>query len=277
MKNLYICRSDWGNPGDLWSSPLHYVDKSLQGPLVDTNSLEQLDGYTDFDNIVIGGGALFSSNKIAKQIESFLSKVTTKNLIIWGVGTGIDKDLPSVVLDRAVIIGIRDWYPGTEMEQNWLPCSSVLHPCIASHMTQEPTRDFLVVDHWKSRPILFDAAHTRMCNNPSTIEHIVKNIADHRYVLTSSYHVTYWATLLRKKVIVVSDPWQGKFDHFRHPPVLAEKFSWALLDQARSYPEAYKHCVSANKRVLKRFAEIQSPTQDVVVLDTIDDPGAPAD
>ena len=179
------------------------------------------------------------------------------------------------MVDNSKVKGVRDWLPGTEFEQHWVPCASVLHPCIENNMSHVATKDFLVIDHWKRKPITLDIHHTRLVNNPCTIEQIVSTIADHNYVLTSSYHVAYWATLLKKKVIVISDPWQFKFDHFRHPPVLAEKFSWGLLDRARSYPEAYKQCLSANKQMLKTLREL--PTQDIVVFDSIDDPSSPTD
>ena len=252
MKNLYICRTDWGNPGDLWSTPLHYLSKKFQGPLCDSKNLRGL--HDNFDNIVIGGGALFTSSKMISILENALEKISSTNLMIWGVS--IDKNLNFKSLwDRAVVKGTRDWLPDTEFEHYWLPCASVLHPAIKNNLNHRATKDFLVVDHWKRDIIKFTATHTRATNNPCTIEDMIALIADHRYIITSSYHTAYWATLLNKHVIVVSKPWQPKFENFRHPPVLAEEFSWALLDLAKNYPDAYDQCRTANELLINTLSD----------------------
>lgn len=251
MRNIFINRTDYGNPGDLWSSPIHYLPKRFRGFFLDCFQLNDMPVISDVDDVVIGGGALLCSNKFISQIKNYTEKTQPKRIVLWGVG--IDTNLDISYFEQAALYGVREWLPGTVWEQRWLPCVSVMHPAITAAQSVEATQDFLVADHWKRAPIAFPAKHTRVSNNPINIESIVSAIAQHRWIITSSYHVAYWATLLKKKVIVCSRPWQPKFDHFRHPPVLAEQFSWALLDQARTYPDAYNECRSANERFMQSF------------------------
>lgn len=256
MKNIFLSRLDYGNAGDLWSSPMHYLEKRHRGYLLDCYYLGDLPAEKDVDNIIIGGGALFCNNKFIAQMQDYLNKTSYKRLIVWGVGVDYNLDIDK--FKSANMMGIREWLPGTDKESQWMPCASVFHPAIKSAMEIKPTKDFLIIDHWKRAKIELPAEHTRVSNNPATIDTIISAIADHRWVITSSYHAAYWATLLNRRVMVVSAPWQAKFDNFRHPPVKAEKFSWSLLDQARSYPGAYQECLAANEQFKKKFINLIS-------------------
>lgn len=251
MNNIFINRIDYGNPGDLWSSPMHYLPKRFRGFFLDCFQLNDMPQLPQADDIVIGGGALLCSTKFIAQIVKYIDQVPHQRLILWGVG--VDTALDISRFEQAHMYGVREWLPGTQWEQRWLPCVSVMHPAIMSAQSITADQDFLVADHWKRQPIAFPAKHTRITNNPATVESVVKEIARHRWVITSSYHVAYWATLLKRKVVVCSDPWQPKFDNYRHPPVLAEQFSWGLLDQAKVYSDAYDECREANEKFMDDF------------------------
>jgi hypothetical protein len=257
MTTIFINRTDYGNPGDLWSSPFHYLDKSYQGMMLDCANLGGLPYIEQVDNIVVGGGSLLNNQKYIERIVKFLKNVKYKNLVVWGVG--LNTELDTEIFRSAVLYGTREWLPETLYQDHWLPCASVLNPIFSHVQDKKPVKDFLVLDHWKRKPIEFHAEHTRICNNPATIENIVLEIANHRWVITSSYHTAYWAILCGKKVVVCSNPWQPKFKNFKHAPVLAEKFSWALLDDCQSYPAAYQECRDANLNFMKKFIDLANP------------------
>lgn len=257
--NVYISRFDYGNSGDLWSSPVHYVSKPARGLMVDCMNLgENAMPTQDVNCVVVGGGALLCSNKFIGRIRSYISNLRYRHLVVWGVGS--DFELDTGFFHDSAMFSTRE---ETQDRHRWIPCASVMHPAMAwTREHSSPTKDFLVIDHWKRHPILLECHHTRIVNNPVTIEEMLKLIGDHRWVITSSYHAAYWATLLDKKVIVCSDPWQPKFDNFRHPPVLATRFKWELLDRAVSYPNAYDECLQANHKFLEEFESIAIPAHD---------------
>ena len=233
---------------------MHYLEKRYRGYLVDCYYLYDLPIEKDVDNIIIGGGALFCNNKFLVQIRDYINRTPHKGLIVWGVGVDFNLDVER--FQSSDMMGIREWFPGTDKELQWMPCASVFHPAIKSALKKEPTRDFLVIDHWKRAKIELEEDHTRFSNNPATIESVVSAIADHRWVITSSYHAAYWATLLNRRVIVASAPWQPKFDNLKHAPIKAEKFSRDLLDQACAYPDAYQECLQANEGFKQRFIDL---------------------
>ena len=140
------------------------------------------------------------------------------------------------------MIGVRDF--GTS-NYDWVPCPSVLHPAFNENLKKISTKDFLIIDHWK-RPITFNKKVTRIANKPNNINAILEAIAEHRYVITTSYHAAYWATLLRKKTIVVGSNLPQKFYTLKHQPVIVPKVEVQSIDEATVYHSAYDECVLAN-------------------------------
>jgi hypothetical protein len=254
MKNVFVHRRDLNNPGDLYSSPFHYLDKNHLGFLVDYSDLSTLSGW-DFDNVVIGGGGM--TEKFVSMLEPFFQQQTIKNLILWGVGWKVDNPKLDWLAQRATLVGIREWLPNTPYEHSWVPCASVLNPCIEQNVSTLPTKNFLIIDHWKRNQIQFNGPeHTRITNRSNNITSIIETIADHRWVITSSYHSAYWAILLNKRVIFVSDPWMAKCETLKYAIPSSEQFSWDLLDQTQKYPDAYEECRQVNLDFKQKFLDL---------------------
>ena len=254
MSILYTHRTDYGNPGDMWSTPLHYVDSSMSGAVVDIYHLP-LQKTPSYDTLIVGGGGLFYDDHMLGKLTQQISCHEPKRLIIWGVGStpGVADDL----FARADLVGVRQRYDDSTWE--WLPCASVLHPGIDARRKIKSTKNFLVVDHWKRKPIGVPGVDiTRTTNNPATIEHLLDLIAQHEYIITASYHVWYWSTLMRRKVVVCADPVaiSRKFVHLPYPTPVAESFSWELLDLARVYPDAKAECTALNLDFARRVMEL---------------------
>ncbi len=253
MNNLFLYRKDYTNPGDIWSSPMHYLEDSWQGVELDVNYSHNLENRY-FDNIFIGGGAIFTVGDWIYKIQKTLETCKFKNLIYWGTGRGLTHDFPFVEY-VPTLAGTREYEPGHfNGYQSWVPCASTLNPLIEKYLKVVNTKDFLVVDHWKRAPIMFPAEHSRITNKPQTIETMLETISVHKWVLTTSYHAAYWATLLNKRVVVLQvDSADNKFRAFKHPPVIAKKFNWEVIVKARNYPTAYEESLNANLRFRDRL------------------------
>lgn len=260
MTTLYAHRIDANNPGDLWSTPWHYINKQVPGMLADILNLpvSATEEKIYFDNVIIGGGAVMHSNKMIDNLLKLLSRIEYKNLVIWGAGVDTG-NYPEELIKQATLVGVREHAPDTWAEDYWVPCASVMHGELPKAMKIKKQKDFLVIDHWKRSPIEVDADHTRISNSPCTIDQMLTAIAEHNYIITSSFHAVYWATLLKKRVVFCSDPYIPKCEQMRHPPVSAQHFSWELLDRSRAYKNAYEECLDANQRFFDRVLEITNP------------------
>lgn len=248
MNNLFLYRRDYTNPGDIWSSPVHYLHERWQGIELDVNRVHYLENR-EFDNVFIGGGAIFTVGHWIRNLDRTLKNIKFKNLIYWGAGRGLDHQFP-FVQHVPTLAGSREWEPGYFSDYTeWVPCASVFHTKLQKLLNEKHNKDFLVVDHWKREPIVFPAEHSRINNNPQTLDQMLLAISEHKWILTTSYHAAYWATLLNKRVIVLRiDNPDNKFRAFKHPPVISRKFNWELVGQAKNYSEAYEECLAANLR-----------------------------
>lgn len=194
MNFAYVYRHDCSNPGDLYSTPMHYLGDDYQGIIVDvfTNNIPEI--YVDV--VIIGGGALMTNNKFVKKLEICLSKIHAKKKIVWSVGFD-PNNVNFNIKNNFDLFSTRENNLSDEIE--WVPCVSCLHKAFDDVDSIKPTKDFLIVDHFK-RSIEFKRPHTRIINKPNSINNILEAISDHRVVVTSSYHVAYWATLMKKKI-----------------------------------------------------------------------------
>ena len=144
-------------------------------------------------------------------------------------------------------MGVREWSEDPEWQQTWVPCASAYHCALPRLRKSRPTQDWLIVDHWKRRRIQFPLSATRISNYGTPMQAILEAIAGHHFVLTSSYHAAYWATLLNRRVVFCSRPWTPKVCQSRWPVPAAETFSWAMLDHAGRYPTALEEALAANR------------------------------
>ena len=254
MRNVFVHRMDFDNPGDANSTPFHHLDNAQRGFLVDYSFLPNLSGW-EFDNVIIGGGGM--ANKFVTHIKDFLHSCTIKNVVIWGVGWEVNNPALDDLAKSATMLGIREWLPDSVYKNYWVPCVSVLHPSIEKSLKILPTKNFLIIDHWKRQKIAFDGLeHTRISNRSHSMHTVIETIADHRSIITSSYHGAYWGILLNKRVIFVSDPWMAKCATLKYKIPQAENFSFDLLDAAEKYPDAFEECRQANLTFKQRFLNL---------------------
>lgn len=248
LKCAYLFRRDFDNPGDLYSCPVHYFFPDKSGIIIDVYDENLPD--IEVDVVFIDGGAIFSTIKFINSVEQILTKVKSKYKIVWGVG--LTSTLQDHITLNYDLFGTRDF---NTTNFDWVPCSSVLHPMLFKNLNKIPSKKFLVVDHWK-RPIEFMYEHTRLNNKPNNIHAVIEKIADHEYVFTSSYHVAYWATLLKRKTYVIGNELPAKFYTMKHSPTIESKFTDDLLDNFVIWETAFDECLEANKSFKQKVEEL---------------------
>ena len=184
---------------------------------------------------------------LLKEIQADLP-VPTAPRYIWGAGqnsSAEEFEYPEAMkqFDR---VGIRDF--GQYYE--WAPCASCMHP--AFNKTYSIRNPVIWFEHKKQ--LIKDKGFgnesiPRFVNSGANIEQTIELLGSAEIVLTNSYHGAYWATLLKRKVIVVG-AWSSKFKHLKHQP--------AFVDSAQDWKDAIDNAVIHNDAL----DECQSATQD---------------
>ena len=258
MKLAYIYSHDIDNPGDLNSSPMHYLGNTCNGVVVDAFAADI--PKMSVDVTIIGGGALLTNKKFVRNIKHKLDSIQSKFTVAWGVGYD-PVNIDSSIAEQFDLFSTREYKVNANIA--WVPCSSVLHKVFRKMENVVPTKDFLVIDHFK-RPITFDREHTHMVNKPNSIHNIVQQIADHRFVITSSYHVAYWSILMGRRCAIIGDSLPSKFKRMKHYPIQANIWNDDLYDQAKLWPMARFESIQANYRFYRQLEDligIKNPLQ----------------
>jgi hypothetical protein len=212
----------------------------------------------EVDFVIVGGGAVLQNHKFVSNLLRMLNQVRYKHLVIWGAGH--NPDLAAPVLEKSSLWGVREQIDGNS-NNTWVPCVSGTHLVFRDLERHAATKDFLIIDHWKRKPIGINANATRITNNPADMINVVQTIADHRYILTSSYHAAYWAVLMKRRVVFVSNPWQDKLKYFKWSVPQAEQFTWDLLDQTEIYHDAIDVAVQGNHDFRQRVYDLAITSQ----------------
>ena len=184
-------------------------------------------------------------NLFDKALQKLRKKSAPR--MIWGAGHN-NYDLEREVeypeyLEEFDSIGMRDYGTGYQ----WVPCASCMHNAFDREYTIR--NDVIWFEHKKQLIKNFGTdSIPRYVNSGNNIEHTIELLGSANIVLTNSYHGAYWATLLKKRVIVVN-PWSTKFQFFKHEPVMCSKNQqWqTLIDQATVYDDALDECRAATR------------------------------
>jgi hypothetical protein len=258
VKFAYLFRVDVRNPGDLYSSPIHYLGKDYNGVMIDAfaKNIPEM----EVDAVIIGGGALMTNQKFVQSIDTLLEKIHAKYKVVWGVGfesSNVNIDIKN----NFDLFSTREYKLNQTVD--WVPCVSALHPVFDTVESVKATKEVLVVDHFK-RPILFDRRHTRIINKPNNLENIVKQISNHNFIITSSYHVAYWSILAGKRCAVIGENLPTKFRRMKHFPVISDCWHDSLFDQAQVWPNARYDSILANYTFHRKFETlvgVENPAQ----------------
>ena len=141
MKLAYIYSHDIDNPGDLNSSPMHYLGNTCNGVVVDAFAADI--PKMSVDVTIIGGGALLTNKKFVRNIKHKLDSIQSKFTVAWGVGYD-PVNIDSSIAEQFDLFSTREYKVNANIA--WVPCSSVLHKVFRKMENVVPTKDFLVID-----------------------------------------------------------------------------------------------------------------------------------
>ena len=213
IDTAFIHRRAENNVGDFACTPGNYFDLGRH----------EFFGFTQevpsCNLAVLGGGQVFRD-----VVNSTIYNLgRAKKRVVWGVGIS-PKDRASVGYDlvegNCDLVSTRNWgIEGCE----YVPCASAMSPLFDN--APEPTHDVVLFNHAKKSDKLVRVSGMPEQNNHSgTMADAVKFIASGATVVTNSFHGTYWAMCLGRKVLCV--PFNRKFEFFRENPVMASPDDW---------------------------------------------------
>lgn len=183
---------------------------------------------------------------LLKEIQADLP-VPTAPRYIWGAGQnssaeGFEYPEAMKQFDR---VGIRDF--GQYYE--WAPCASCMHPAFKkTHRIRNPVIWFEHKKQLIKDKVFGNESIPRFVNSGANLEQTIELLGSAEVVLTNSYHGAYWATLLKRKVIVVG-AWSSKFKYLKHQPAFVDTVQdWKdAMDNAVIHNDALDECQSATR------------------------------
>ena len=90
--------------------------------------------------------------------------------------------------------------------------------------------------------------------NKDCLDKIIRFIGESEYIVTNTYHMYYWATLLKKKVILFGE-FSSKFDNLKYPPVRYTGVIEEDLKNATVYEDALEESREKNREFLEKITE----------------------
>ncbi|MBW6505923.1 MAG: polysaccharide pyruvyl transferase family protein [Rhodobacteraceae bacterium] len=178
------------------------------------------------DVAVFGGGQVYNEAAGAVLYRS----AAARRRVVWGIGMlGVNRETArhDVFTGAVDLMGCRDvGMPGTVH----VPCASCMAPRLAS--PPPPRHELVIYAHAsKSRGLQRPSGIPCATNHGGTFAQAVDFIGSGATVVTNSYHGTYWALLLGRRVLCL--PYSEKFAGFAQPPAMADAADWlAALPKA---------------------------------------------
>lgn len=196
---------------------------------------------------VLGGGQIYQQVLDA----AIYGTAQAQARAVWGVGISKHntQDITFDILKAScALISTRNWgVPGCE----YVPCASAMSPLFDAPAA--PAHEAVLFAHArKSEGVMRPEGIPCQDNHTGTLAEAVRFLASGETVVTNSYHGTYWAMLLGRRVLCL--PFSSKFRQFRDNPVFADPADWLqdlpraearpdLLEDARSRNTAFYHKV----------------------------------
>lgn len=191
------------------------------------------------DVVILGGGGLFECREDFQELFQKLFE-TSKHVVAWSCGhnTHYDRTIQKQIdFNRFALLSVRDF---NYQNQRYVPDVSCMRPDLAQRY--EIRRDVGVIEHL-DYPIN-DFPYDKI-SNAYDVNYVINFIGSSQSIVTNSYHIMYWATLMGKKVILYK-PFSNKFDYFKYPSRIYSGDLAADLKAARIYPDALKECRDLN-------------------------------
>ena len=248
---IFIHRNRTENTGDLTICPYDYYKDYFDNYAVQVYDNEDMD-YLKFKQAVfiIGGGGFIDQNNNWNTWMNNLAK-TGNPVIGWGIGHNKHKDGKETKIAKLnekdfTLLGIRDF----NTKSIYLPCVSCFLPLLQN--TYESKREIGCIFHYENSDNSFTEP---TIYNDAPLTEIIKFIGESDIIITNTYHVMYWSTLMNKKVILYK-PFSNRFDNFKYKPVVYSGNLSKDIKKAKSYPNAFEECTKANEDFFKKVKKI---------------------
>ncbi len=196
------------NTGDLKCLPKLYYDI----PNCDVGDIRLFKNFDAYDVIIVGGGGLIDLDYFDPSLIE-ISKLGDKKKIIWGAGlNGYRYTYPEYVADYD-LIGVRDSiFKNLKMNRFlYVPCVSCKHELFDNPELTEETDVLYYSHHFEGLSARMDSlieknphiTNFEKGKNSDPMDEVIAKISRAKVVVTNTYHGTYWASLLGKKVYTV--------------------------------------------------------------------------
>lgn len=248
MKVHFVYSKDTENSGDLSCGYYAYFGEMFKNyPIVIWDI-----GTIDFsliaksDVVIVGGGGLLDNSDLWNYNINRLAK---KCRYCFLFAPGFNRHYGSKITIPLYWKAFRQWavrdyhHPAGG---RYVPCASCLRPEFS--MTYPVVRKYGVVKHFQ-----FDMSrefNLPQITNDRPLHELLAFIGSSEIVVSNTYHAVYWATLMKKKVILDA-PFSEKFKYLKYPPVL---FSGDLEKDA-AQAVVYENALTEAQELVRNFAE----------------------
>ncbi|MGJ8626932.1 MAG: hypothetical protein ACSHXB_08235 [Sulfitobacter sp.] len=213
LDTVLIHRRSDTNIGDQACTPGHYFDFGHH----DIMSFGQ--EAPACTRAVLGGGQVYDD-----CVEAAIYQTSqARHRVVWGVGISPKNvaDFSFDILEGSCsLISSRNW---NVPRCDYVPCPSAMSPLFDN--APPPVHDVVIFSHaTKSQTLARCSGMPEMTNHDASMADAIAFLASGETVVTNSFHGTYWAMCLGRKVICV--PFNHKFRQFKANPVFADPGNW---------------------------------------------------
>jgi calcineurin-like phosphoesterase family protein len=237
------------NAADLNFNPLPYFPEFLEIAPCIRHNYDRIEwGLIEPKDRVILSGDIINFDNDHKEHRDItaLGNITGGRLILWSGGisnsSNIAEEIVTNLINKFELISTREFgFQGIR----YVPCVSSMMKELDFPDFQAPQK-FGVIEH-KNFPIK-DFSDIPKISNAYALPQILSFIRRSDTIITNSYHIIYWATLLKRKVIVCF-PYADKYRFLKYPPA---RYSGDLeLDSSKAgiYPDT----LSESRRLNELF------------------------
>ena len=239
------------NIGDISCSPLDYFPEFQKCFNCYVHTLKNINYslINSDDFVIIGGGGLFECNENYQNSIIRLLSMPVK-VIAWGVGHNLHSEgspfyndaINEIDYGKFFVLTTRDYeFKG----QRFMPCVSCMMKGLDRNLPIK--RRIGIVEH---HDIPINEFDFEKCSNSDSIEKVLDFIASSEIIISNTYHCSYWATLMKRKVIIYK-PFSSKFLFFKYKPVIYSGDLEADIAKSKVYPLALEEF----RRMNVSFAE----------------------
>ncbi|MGC1496243.1 MAG: hypothetical protein WA790_10565 [Sulfitobacter sp.] len=244
LDTTLIHRRNDTNIGDLACTPGHYFDFGQQTMI----SFGQ--DAPPCTRAILGGGQVYDD-----CVDAAIYRTShAQHRIVWGVGIS-PKNVADFSFDilegSCALISSRNW---NVPKCDYVPCASAMSPLFDD--VPPPVHDVVLFSHAKKSQLIarYDGM-PEMTNHDGDMADAIAFLASGDTVVTNSFHGTYWAMCLGRKVLCL--PFSHKFRQFKDNPVFADPQDWQhALPKAERRPNTLHDARARNKAFYEKVMNL---------------------